>query len=290
MVVENKNFSIITPGGCNADCEFCVDSHTRRASKNYIKNLIETLDTLPAEFRTCSITGGEPTLSKNLLSILALVRDRGFDRVVLTTNGARLLDVAPSLGGLINHLNVSRHSEFDEENEKVFKTDNIISTDGLVSVIPILNKAGIDVTLNRVYSESFDVDSFVNYAKSIGANAVCLRYDHRNGCVEETELEKSFAGWGRVNETSCPVCRSHTILYRGMPVIFKASAAEPSKGIGEIYEAIYHINGKLTSDWAGELDLEVDELDDDDDILSTLNEGYSGSYSGCGVRNPGGSC
>lgn len=288
MVVANKNFSIITSGGCNADCDFCVDSHTRKASKNYIKNLIEVLDTLPKEFRTCSITGGEPTLSKNLLSILALVRDRGFDRVVLTTNGARLLDVAPTLGGLINHLNISRHSVVDEENENVFKTDKIISTDGLISVIPRLNKDGIDVTLNRVYSGVFDLDNFVKYAKSIGANAVCLRYDHRNGCVEETELEKKFSSWRRISESSCPVCRTHTILYEGMPVVFKASAIEPSKGIGEVYEAIYHINGKLTSDWAGELDLEVydDGNGDEESLLDELN----GGYAACGGRGSGGSC
>lgn len=289
MVVSNKNFSIITSGGCNAECEFCVDSHTREASKNYIKNLIKVLDALPKQFRTCSITGGEPTLSKNLLSILALVRDRGFDRVVLTTNGARLFEVADSLGGLINHLNISRHSSFDDKNIEVFKTDRIISTAELLSVIPRLNKDGIDVTLNRVYSEVFDLDNFVKYAKSIGANAVCLRYDHRNGCVEETELEKKFSDWRRINESSCPVCRTHTILYEGMPVIFKASALEPSNSFGEIYEAIYHINGKLTSDWAGELELDFevfsDDADEDEDMFD-----LGSRRSGCGGRSSDVAC
>ena len=253
MIVD-KNFSIVTPGGCNANCIFCTDSHTRKAAKDYIPNLINTLNRLPRSFESCSITGGEPTTSKSLLSILALVRARGFKRVVLTTNGTRLLALAPALEGLVDHVNVSRHSVQDDENAVIFGTDKVPSTDTLSRAISALSARRIDTTLNVVYTDhndNLDVSSYVSYAKWVGAGAVCFRYDHSLGCVAETGLERRFSEWKRVQESSCPVCRTHTIIYNGMRVIFKASASEPSNDMGEVYEVIYHITGKLTTDWAG---------------------------------------
>lgn len=251
-MITDKNFSIVMSGGCNAKCDFCTDSQTRKASRNYIVNLVKVLSSLSDEYQSCSITGGEPTLSRDLYTVLGLVKARGFERVVLTTNGSGILEAAEELKGLVNHVNISRHMAGGESNYAIFGTDKIGSDSDIIEAIKILSKGGIDTTINCVYSKDCEPDPLINYAKSLGASAVCFRHDHSNKSLKKTKLEERFSEWEPVHVSSCPVCRTHSIIYNGMPVIFKASLHEPSKSLGEPYELIYHINGKLTTDWAGE--------------------------------------
>lgn len=259
MSYDNPNFTIITPGGCNSFCSFCTEPFKKKASPEYLANLTDVLlDRLPAHIRQCSISGGEPTLSPQLDCILTAVKASGrFDKVVLTTNGARLPHFVPLLKKTINHLNVSRHGIGYDANTKVFGTPNIVTDEDLKAASFELNKAGIDVNLNHVYSKdsSLTVDyvlQYIDYAKSVGATSVSFRYDQNENSLEPTYLEKLFSEWNVVRAGGCPVCRNHTVLVAGFPVVFKASFAEPSKAINDVYELIYHITGKLTTDWEGQ--------------------------------------
>lgn len=89
----------------------------------------------------------------------------------------------------------------------------------------------------------------------MGATSVSFRYDQNENSLEPTYLEQLFSDWKTVNEGCCPVCRNHTVLVKGFPVVFKASFAEPSKAIADVYELVYHITGKLTTDWEGQQEL-----------------------------------
>lgn len=258
MSYDNPNFTIITPGGCNSFCSFCTEPFKKKPSPDYLVNLTDVLlDRLPAHIRQCSISGGEPTLSPQLDCILMAVRASGhFDKVVLTTNGARLPHFVPLLKKTINHLNVSRHGIGYEANTKVFGTRQIVTDEDLKAAAFELNKAGIDVNLNYVYTKDSALTvgyvlDYIEYAKSVGATSVSFRYDQNENSLEPTYLEKLFSEWHVVRAGGCPVCRNHTVLVSGFPVVFKASFAEPSKAIDDVYELIYHITGKLTTDWEG---------------------------------------
>lgn len=259
MSYDNPNFTIITPGGCNSFCSFCTEPFKKKAAPEYLANLADVLLTqLPAHMRQCSISGGEPTLSPQLESILMMVKTSGhFDKVVLTTNGARLPQFVPLFKKSIHHLNVSRHGIGYEANTKVFGTRGIVTDEDLMACAFELNKAGIDVNLNHVYTQdsALTVDyvlDYIAYAKSVGATSVSFRYDQNENSLEPTYLEKLFSEWNVVRAGGCPVCRNHTVLVAGFPVVFKASFAEPSKAIDDVYELIYHITGKLTTDWEGQ--------------------------------------
>lgn len=267
MSYDNPNFTIITPGGCNSFCSFCTDPFKRKPSADYLSNLVKVLSSqLPAHFEQCSISGGEPTLSPELESILELVHMSGrFRKVVLTTNGARLAKFIPVLQRTIQHLNVSRHAIGYEANTAIFGTRDIITDDALRAAAFELNKAGIDVNLNHVYTadSQFTVDyvlRYIDYARSVGATSVSFRYDQNENSLEPTYLEKLFSDWKAVNEGGCPVCRNHTVLVKGFPVVFKASFAEPSKAIDDVYELVYHITGKLTTDWEGKQELSAEQI------------------------------
>jgi len=123
---DSPNFSIVMPGGCNAECSFCYHRSARTvervSSREFVGRLGMFLHALPAQFRQVSITGGEPLLSPALADVLdtiRLQRDR-YRHVVLTTNGTRLPEMARHLAGVVDHVNVSRHHYSEAKNLRVF--------------------------------------------------------------------------------------------------------------------------------------------------------------------------
>lgn len=257
MSKENPNFTIITSGGCNSKCDFCTDPMNYKPSSDYIKNLMKSIENLPSNFKQVSISGGEPTISPDLEAVLTIVKySNRFDKVVLTSNGTKLLEKAPIISATVDHLNISRHGVGYEQNVKVFGNKTIPTDEELSTICEVFNKQGIDVNLNYVYTKESalteqDVMDYVAYAKSVGANCVTFRYDQAENTLEETYLESYFSEYTKMNVGGCPVCRNHTIYVKGMPVVFKASFEEPSNEIGDVYELIYHVFGKLTTDWEG---------------------------------------
>jgi molybdenum cofactor biosynthesis enzyme MoaA len=153
---------------------------------------------------------------------------RRFDKVVLTTNGSRLLQHLDVIKRTVNHLNVSRHAIGYEANTRVFGTRAIISDADLGAAAFELNKAGIDVNLNHVYGKDSSLTvqyvlDFIEYARSVGATSVSFRYDQNENSLEPTYLENLFSEWKATHAGGCPVCRNHTVLVGGFPVVFKAS-------------------------------------------------------------------
>jgi len=254
IIVDKPNFSIVVPAPCNASCSFCfwnknvVKSNTRE----YLQNLWDTLEDLPSEFVQCSITGGEPTMSPILKGIVTLARER-FDKIVLSTNGWQL-GVHPYLAteGLIDHLNISRHGLSLEDNKRIFNSENVINDDKLEHLSTFYQQYGIDVTLNCVLPENFEDEDFIHryveYAKRCNSNFVAFRKDHSN--LSPMGVER---GLSKVVESyGCPVCRTDVRLIDGMTTIWKYSVKEPSNELGGVYELVYHQDGKLATDWAGE--------------------------------------
>lgn len=262
LVTPNPNLSIILPGGCQASCEFCFWKRNEDEDRLFSDAVEKVLDSLPASFQQISITGGEPTLSphwKYLIDVLQKRRDR-WTKKVLNTNGifanaSDYMDVVWDLQRAhINHVNWSRHHYNDAPNRAIFGTRKVPGIAEMNAVCNELSCAGIDVTLNTVMGrgikDRMDIAEYIKLAHNIGATAVCFRKEvSLDSNLDTHPLEDLFADYRHVHETSCPVCRSRTILFRGCPVTFKAGLMETAKD--GIYELILHPNGQLTIDWAG---------------------------------------
>jgi MoaA/NifB/PqqE/SkfB family radical SAM enzyme len=252
MKLYNKtpNFSIIMPGDCNANCNFCTWKRCENESPDFLKNLEHTLDDMKEVITQVSITGGEPTLSPVFKEVLDILRGRGL-KVVLTTNGSGLRQSFFSrMRGVVDHLNISRHHEHDDSNMRIFSTKGIPSVLQLTYLCSAANVNGIDVTLNQVIddsSELYSLVSFVSFAKRVGATAVCFRKNHSLNSLDKTLAEREMKIIGF--EERCPVCVTNTYLIKGMYTYLKTSLEEPSEHINEVFEFVFQPDGILYEDW-----------------------------------------
>lgn len=255
LLTNSPNFTLIVPGPCNARCSFCYWQQ-EEASPQWLQRAARAISSLPPEFKTVSISGGEPTLNPLFTafshrSVLALIGLREWERVVLNTNGAYLEQHMDRLSGIVDHINISRHSPNDIENDRVFGVRMPTSTE-LKALCRQADHLGIDVTLNCIVPGPVRPDDaryFIEYAKTVGASAVCFR--KIAGDLDPSAHELAFDAWATVSESSCPVCRSVTKRIRGMRVTFKSSAIDPSREGEGIYEAVLHPSGLLSPDWSG---------------------------------------
>lgn len=251
----DPNFSVILPGGCQAKCDFCFWSH-ERSPEWWLEKLHEIVGNLPKEYRRVSVSGGEPTASKVFGEALAVLSGRKWDAVVLTTNGLwwKASNGAKVLGLInkyVDHVNVSRHAVPDDVNDSRFgckmPTEEEL-TDMAAALVP-------DVNLNCVMSRDWaqhEVENYVDMAKRVGAGSVCFRRDQRHGNTDPPESMKFFRTRHASPDPECPVCRVWIGEINGMRVAWKSSVPEPSIVMGETYELVYHQNGRLSDDWAGE--------------------------------------
>lgn len=76
---QDPNFSIVMPGGCNADCAFCFNKDKRTVRMGdrmtWLLNLYRTLVALPEQFYQISITGNEPMMSPIIGDVLSILRE-----------------------------------------------------------------------------------------------------------------------------------------------------------------------------------------------------------------------
>lgn len=285
--ISNPNFSIITPGGCNARCSFCFWSE-QPVIEGYIEKLKNALASLPGQFEQLSVTGGEPTLSKHLGLILGAIDRKKFKKVVLTTNGTNLKSVIPMFTDIVDHVNISRHFYEDDISNSVFEVEDpkglrVPSTEELRELCGMLNQIGVDVTLSAVLTKHFkskdDVLKMIEYTKNVGASFLFLRKPH--GTLTQTKLEKEFSAYKVRNYSECPVCKTSVQLINGIPVSWKMSVLEPSKVLAEeVYEGVFHPDGRMTADWAGKTEIrfgvkkeKVESEDDDEDPPSKKKYG-----------------
>ncbi|MFO0822537.1 MAG: radical SAM protein [Gemmataceae bacterium] len=271
------NLTAILPGKCQARCRFCLEPEGPRppSVEEWLGAFRSLLQQLPPLFRVLSLSGGEPSLSPvfhDVLDLLRQHRDVGrLRRIVLTSNGrvegmTRHLD---ALGRAVTHVNISRHAVDDELNARIFRTHDVPTTSELALLIAQLNRRGVPVNLNCVYSEleafgrrsreddidewRADASQFVNFARTVGASSVTFRHDHREPHLEQpTPLEAAFEEIQTIHSAECRSCRVVGKLISGMAVNFKRSAYEPIKfhDRSELYEMVFHSDGRLYRDWS----------------------------------------
>lgn len=102
---------------CNADCYFCLNEYVGTKSPSFelyplhYGRIMECAASLAV--KDCTITGGEPTLRKDLAAIVSAIRPHA-SRITLISNGYRLADHLEAVK-LIDELHISYHSMDEAE-------------------------------------------------------------------------------------------------------------------------------------------------------------------------------
>ncbi len=165
---------------CNFKCNYCLpdgyacDTRPKTLSVDQLQILVSAF--VKAGTEKIRLTGGEPTLRRDLADIIAMCRQTsGVKTVALTSNGYRLLEKLPRLvaAGLTN-LNLSA----DSLNPHTFA--QITGSNSLKEVLACvdnalelgLKKVKLNAVLLKQYNEK-ELQQFLNYIKD---KAVSFRF------------------------------------------------------------------------------------------------------------------
>lgn len=254
MLLYNNepNLTIILPVNCNAHCQFCF-WHKRTISKDYIENLKNNINKLnQSQFKMVSISGGEPTLLNIdvFQDLLLFLRSR-FTKIVLNTNGYKLKKFLtnPTIRNNIDYINVSRHAISDIENNLIFKTNTIPTTQELFEINRIK-----PIRLNCVFKDNINYNEWVMYCKEINIDSIAFRRLANKGVNKKSLLEKTLDKDKTVKnifKSKCKVCYSALYNKDNIDITIRYSVDEPIGDMKKntIFELITDGEGNMNHSW-----------------------------------------
>ena len=274
LYYNNPNFSIRTPGGCNAKCAFCFYKRgpDELPPKKYLEYILNVVKNIPPECNAVSITGGEPTISPYLGMIMAALGNRSFERIVLTTNGLDFNTFNFKEYDNLTHVNVSYHHHHSAVRAKIYDRKTIPS-DGHdwqprvdlrpndfklnnPSTINHMKESGKIFSLSCTLTDQFkDYNEFIKYMETIYVmnqqhniiDRVMIRVDHAKGIAEDHPLESlmytdsRFIYEGGVEND----CVKHGVYKynNSLNIDFKYAVLEPSIVMEDISKMVKKLGG-----------------------------------------------
>ena len=164
---------------CNFKCTYCLPNGYKSKACTPDLNLSEIKNLLVAfrilGFTKIRLTGGEPTLRRDIIEIVTLTKGLGFETVALTTNGYRLLNLLEPLktAGL-DQLNIS----LDSLDPKKF--NKISGSEFGEEVIQAIHKAAEmnfrKVKINTVLMKGFNDFEFPVFLDWVRNTKISLRF------------------------------------------------------------------------------------------------------------------
>lgn len=160
---------------CNLRCGYCAAHSTPQAGaplrRDEVRRLVSIFGQLGV--RRVRLTGGEPTLRRDLLDVVADVRGTpGIEEIALTTNGFRLDELAAPLRGAgVSRLNVSLDTLDGDRLSRI--CGRPVRIERLLAGIEAAMRAGFaSVKLNTVVmrgENDGEVGEIVRFAWRVGA-------------------------------------------------------------------------------------------------------------------------
>lgn len=164
---------------CNFRCTYCLpNGYRKRAPHDYMS--VDEIVRLVRAFRRAGVnkvrlTGGEPSVRKDLTQIIAAVAGAGVGKVALTTNGwslARRFEEWTNAG--LTHVNVSVDSLDPDMFAQITGHNELTSVLGGVDRALSYNQ--LSVKLNAVLLQETMSAGFAAYANYVKDRAVSVRF------------------------------------------------------------------------------------------------------------------
>ncbi len=137
--------------GCNSHCYFCqnktIPTEKKQLTTKQILNLLD--DIKRNDIKKVRFTGGEPTLRKDLLEILAYAKKLGLI-VKLNTNGRFNIDYAKKLSNHIDVILFSVHGDNKKSNKQITKTQDF---DNKIKIIKFFSRSKVHTACNTIMNK-----------------------------------------------------------------------------------------------------------------------------------------
>ena len=179
-VVTSLRISLNASALCNYRCVFC---HMEGINENFetlmtpeeIARIVHVLT--PFGIERVKLTGGEPMLRTDILTIVHMVKETGISELSMTTNGTRLRELAFKLKeeGL-DRVNVSLHTLKPDRYREITKADKHAE---VVEAIHTAVEAGltpvkVNVTLMKGVNDD-EIEDLIEFTASLGAEKATLQ-------------------------------------------------------------------------------------------------------------------
>ncbi len=176
---------------CNLRCSYCMPEHMHFMEREALLSYDEILRSMrllhTAGVDKLRITGGEPFLRKNLLSLLAALAPQ-FD-ISITTNGVLTADYVPDLKALgIRNINLSLDTLQAGRFEQITRRNRFSA---VMHTLDTLLRYDMTVKINMVVMDGVNTDELHQFAALTARDNVAVRF------IEEMPFngqEKGFSG------------------------------------------------------------------------------------------------
>lgn len=185
---DNKVSCVLFLKGCNFRCRFChnaslVDCFNKIKPLNY-DDVIDYLEKRKNILDSVVVTGGEPTLSKQLLFLLKDLKRLGY-LVKLDTNGTNPLMLKEAIdNSLVDFVAMDIKNTLDKYNDI---TNVLVNIDKIYESINIIIKSSIDyefrTTLVKEYHSKEDIIKLCEMMKN-AKKYVLQKYVYRDTCLD----------------------------------------------------------------------------------------------------------
>lgn len=185
---NKRTLYVVTSNICNAKCKFC-SSRCNLAKKNEavdIKTFENKFNVIKDNISSVAITGGEPSLYKDIIAMMQLIKRSGIQSSI-TTNGFKIIKFVKQLketNSLPSFLNISRHHSNDEINDKIFGVNDMSKWEDIKEAVKVSDDETtfrINLTLNETIKSKDDIINLFNNTINAGVKNVLIRYDYNKG-------------------------------------------------------------------------------------------------------------
>lgn len=178
------NLYVDITSACNASCPFCIAPTVGRADgPRFADGLRYGLDFTQKHSGSVQVTGGEPSLSRRLPSVLEEIGKRSFHRMVFNSNGCGITEelVQNLVSAGTTHVNLSRHHYDEKRNQEIMRIhpEKWSTDERFLSAVKMIHNAGIPVRVNcnllAGYIDSSDeMSRFSQWGESFGVQSVAF--------------------------------------------------------------------------------------------------------------------
>ena len=189
--IPYKSTMVIFTVGCNLSCEFCHNKYLLRDSVGKDMKVSELLEQIKSNMLVSgvSISGGEPTLQKDLLELCKEIKKIG-RYISIDTNGTNPKIISKLLP-YINRIALDLKGALNKKRLTKI-TGNLIDPNPIIETFSLVNKReGIDFEVRTIYIENLmkpnDINKIISFLRKneFRGNFVLQQYQYSEGVGDE---------------------------------------------------------------------------------------------------------